>query len=270
MPWDTLDLSLEDLQAPGRLVHVQDEPALEIALPQVFEQPRLLTLQRGKLPHLESLIGRIYQHYRSHPEAGLGEDYQAVVNEFQPLFAWATSSWDFLLSTEGCRFVPRLGEQRYGIRGDYRVVTERDYSRIVHRHFRQLLLEYAADENSPSFSNWLRERFWPLVRQTYQALDKPLDTRQRRLTPYSYLRCVPYTFLNDYHQNLVTSVIRQLPEWQQEALHAYFLQFFTDAATAEALNCPPEDSRELLRQALVRLLVHERLVYCLLRQIERY
>ncbi len=270
MLWDTLDLQLEDLQAPGRLVHVQEEPALEIALPQVFEQPRLITLQRGKLSLLEPLIARVYQRYLSHPEAGLGEDYQAVVNEFQPLFAWATASWDFLISTEGCRFVPRLGEQRYGIRGDYRVVTDRDYSRLVHRLFRQLLLDYAAQPEAASFSSWLRAYFWPLVRQTYQAMDMPLDQRQRRLSAYSYLRCVPYTFLNVYHQDLVTSVIRELPQRQQEALSIYFLHFFTEPATAEAMSCPLDDCRELIRQGLVRLLVHQRLVYCLLRQIERY
>ncbi len=270
MLWDTLDLQLEDLQAPGRLVHVQEEPALEIALPQVFEQPRLLNMQRGKLPQLESLILRIYQNYRSHPEAGLGEDYQAVVNEFQPLFSWATACWDFLLSTEGCRFVPRLGEQRYGIRGDYRVVTDRDYSRLVHRLFRQLLMDYATQPEAVSFSGWLRTHFWPLVQRTYQAMDRPFDARQRSLTAYSYLRCVPYTFLNAYHQDLVTGIIRRLPERQYEAIQIYFLQFFTEPATAEAMSCPIDHCREILRQGLARLLVHQRLVYCLLRQIERY
>jgi hypothetical protein len=266
----TIDLNLDLLEAGRNLVHVQEEPALEIAMPQVFEQPGLYTLQRGKLPSLESLILHIYQRHRADPQASLGEDYQAVVNEFQPLFAWTTACWDFLLSTEGCRFVPRLGEQRYGIRGDYRVVTDRDYSRLVHRLFRQLLLEYAQQPDMRSFAIWLRERLWSAIRQAYCRMDQPADPRQRVLTPYSYLRCIPYTFLNAYHQDLVYGVVEKLPQQQQQALRAYFFQFFTESATFQSLGCTIESGTELLRQALVRLLVNHRLVYCLLRQIERY
>ncbi len=251
-------------------MHVQEEPALEIALPQVFEQPSLSILQRGKLPQLELLIARIYQHHRAHPEAGLGEDYQAVVNEFQPLFFWAMSCWDFLLSTEGCRFVPRLGEQRFGIRGDYRVVTDKEYSRLVHRLFRQLLLDYAQQPEARSFTSWIRSGLWPSVRDAYRRMSQPADLRQRPLTAYSYLRCIPYKFLNSYHQDLVYGTLSRLPQHQQQALHTYFLQFFTESATAQAMGCPQPESAQTLREALVRLLVDHRLVYCLLRQIERY
>ena len=127
-----LTLDLEPAQ-DGRLVFVQDEPALEIALPQVFDQPSLATLQRGKLPNVEALVARLYRSMPSNPQGGLGPDYQELVAEFQPLFTWAIACWDYLLSTEGCRFVLRNGEQKNGARGDYRVITDKDYSRMVDR-----------------------------------------------------------------------------------------------------------------------------------------
>ncbi len=251
-------------------VLVQDEPALEIAMPQVFEQPALTLLHRGRLAHPEALLARLYRHYQAQPERGWGPDYQELVIEYQPLFAWAIASWDFLLSTQGCRFLPRAGEQRNGARGDYRAVTDTDYSRMVHAVFRTCVLEFAQQPAAPSLTQWLRERFWPLTLEAYRRMDRPTDARQRTLTPYSYLRCVPYRFLNEYHEELVHRILRQLPEQEQVALDWYFLHFFTEEATTETLGCTPEASQQLLRQGLLKLLVHHRLSYCLLRQIERY
>jgi hypothetical protein len=263
------DLAIDPM-LEGRTVHVQEEPALEIALPQVFEQPPLTSLQRGKLPHVEALVARIWRSAQANPTAGLGEDYQALVNEFQPLFAWTTACWDFLLSTEGCRFVPRHHDHKLGIRGDYRVVTDRDFSRLVHAVFRRCVLDFAQQPEAPSLAHWLRVELWPRMLETYRRLENPPDPRQRTLTPYSYLRCVPYQFLNDFHHELVYTTAQRLPAREWEAIDAYFLHFYTEAASAEALGCSVEESRNLLRQGLVKLLTTERLVYCLLRQIERY
>ncbi len=263
-----LELGLEPLQE--RTVWVQDEPALEIALPQIFSQPELTTLQRGRLPHLEALVARIYQRHLAAPDGALGPDYQELVTEFQPLFGWTVACWDFLLSTEGCRFVPRRGEQKFGARGDYRVVTDKDYSRIVHAVFRSCVLEFAQQPQAPSLNQWLREQLWPRVSEGYRRLENPPDPRQRILTPYSYLRCVPYEFLNDYHQDLVYTTAQRLPANEWRAIDAYFLHFYTEPAAAEAAGIAPEAFLEHLRQGLVKLLIHDRLVYCLLRQIERY
>lgn len=264
-----LTLGLDAFQGDSAVL-VQEEPALEIALPQVFERPELTALQRGRLANPEALIARLYRGYQSNPERGLGPDYQTLVIEYQPLFAWAIASWDYVLSTEGCRFLPRAGEARHGARGDYRAVTDIDYSRMVHAIFRTCVLDFAQQPAAPSLTQWLRERFWPLTLEAYRRLDRPADPRQRTLTPYSYLRCVPYRFLNECHEDLVHRTVRQLPEREQEALDWYFLHFFTEAATTESLGCAPEASQQLLRQGLTKLLVHHRLVYCLLRQIERY
>ncbi len=264
-----LTLGLSSMQE-DEMVLVQDEPALEIALPQVFDQPALTALQRGKIPHVEALVAKIYKGYRANPKAALGADYQELVMEFQPLFAWVTACWDFLLSTEGCRFIPRGGEQKSGARGDYRALTDKEYSRLVHVIFRACVLEFAQQPSAPALSPWLRERFWPLILEAYRRFDQPSDPRQRTLTPYSYLRCAPYQFLNDFHHDLVYSTVGRLADNEQQAINAYFFHFFTEPATATALHLPLEESLALLRQGLVKLLLNDRLVYCLLRQIERY
>ena len=265
-----LELELDLGQEPRRTVYVQEEPALEIAMPQVFEQPALATLQRGKLPNVEALAAQIVRRQRATPEAPLGPDYQELVTEFQPLFAWAVACWDYLLSTEGCRFVPRGSTNRYGMRGDYRVVTDKDYSRIVHQIFRRCVMEFDQEPMIPTLSQWLRARFWPLVLESYRQLEQPPDPRQRILTPYSYLRCVPYQFLNDTHQDLVYAITKRLPAREYHSIEAYFFNFYTETAAAAALGCTDEELRTRLRQGLTKLLIRHRLVYCLLRQIERY
>ncbi len=274
-----LDLGLETPNE-GRTVFVQEEPALEIALPQVFEQPPLTVLQRGKVAHVEALAVKIAHRYLEHPDGALGPDYQELVTEFQPLFAWTVACWDYLLSTEGCRFLSRSGEQRWGARGDYRAFTDKDYSRLVHTLFRNCILEFPRVVETastgpdtvvpPSLNRWLRARFWSMVLETYRRLDQPADPRQRSLTPYRYLRCAPYQFLNEYHHDLVYTVVKRLPVKVGQAVDAYFLHFYTETASATALDCSMEECLALLRQALVKLLIQDRLVYCLLRQIERY
>lgn len=253
----------------------EEEPALEIALPQVFEQPILTEIRRAQIPHVEWLVTRLYQtHVATRVGSGgravLGPDYQALVNEFQPLLAWGLRCWDFLQSTEGCHFVRRGPEEKFLCRGDYRAVTDKDYSRLLHRVFRQTILDFAQQAEDQSLGGYLRTRFWPRIVHAYGKLEEPSDPRQRRLTAYSYLRCAPYQFLNAFHHALVARTIGQLPRQESRALDAYFLHFYTLDATGDAMRLSPEATRELLRRGLLSLLLHERLVYCLLRQIERY
>ena len=296
----------------GELVQVQDEPALEIALPQVFTQPALATLRRGKLPHVEWLVARLYRvsvdangsgagdragtvlagdragKVRSGEEvsaadglpteevpraaerAALGPDYQALVNEFQPLFTWGMACWDFLLSTEGCRFLPRHSNDKVCYRGDYRVVTDVDYSRLLHRVFRQCVLECARTSIEQSLTGHLRAHFWNAVLSAYRELENPPDPGQRTLTAYSYLRCVPYQFLNAYHHELVHRTLQALSSQERRIMDAYFLHFLKLEAAAQAVSLPLEQTSTTLRRGLLTLLLEHRLVYCLLRQIERY
>jgi len=268
--------TLEPTLSLGEPVHVQEEPALEIALPHVFTQPALTVLQRGKLPHVEWVVAQLSRTYLGGHGTngnGLGPDYQALVNEFQPLFTWTTACWDYLLSTEGCRFVLRSGDEKRCCRGDYRAVTDADYSRLVHRLFRQCVLDFADFAQTSlhqSLSGYLRIHFWEAVLQAYRKLEDPPDPRQRKLTPYSYLRCIPYQFLNDFHHELVHRTIPKLPSPERRAIEAYFLRFLTLEAAAHALELPMETAEAVLRRGLLTLLIEDRLVYCLLRQIERY
>ena len=264
-----IDLGMNTIVEQG-LLRVQEEPELDIALPQVFVQPDLPTLQRGRLANPEALIAHIYRRHADDPEAALGPEYQELVTEFQPLFAWTIACWDYLLSTEGCRFLPRRGEVKAGVRGDYRAVTDKDYSRMVHIIFRRCVFDFAQQPELPSLAPWLRQRLWPAILDAYRQLENPPDRRQRILTPYSYLRCVPYQFLNEYHQVLVDATVARLPEAERRAIETYFFSFFTEPASADSLGWPVETLQTCLRQGLIRLLVNDRLVYCLLRQIERY
>ena len=276
----------------GELVQVQDEPALEIALPQVFTQPALATLRRGKLPHVEWLVARLYRVSvdangsgagdragtvlageevpRAAERAALGPDYQALVNEFQPLFTWGMACWDFLLSTEGCRFLPRHSNDKVCYRGDYRVVTDVDYSRLLHRVFRQCVLECARTSIEQSLTGYVRVHFWNAVLSAYRELEHPPDPCQRTLTAYSYLRCVPYQFLNAYHHELVHRTLQALSSQERRIMDAYFLHFLKLEAAAQAVSLPLEQTSTTLRRGLLTLLLEHRLVYCLLRQIERY
>ena len=253
------------------VVQVQEEPELDIALPHVFTQPELVTLQRGKLPHVELFVAKFYQtHSQQNGTGALGPDYQGLVNEFQPLFTWAIACWDYLLSTEGCRFLLRNGDEQLSARGDYRAVTDHDFSRLVHKVFRQCVFAFAQQPVDQSLSSYLRTHFWEAVAQAYRKLDEPADPRQRTLTPYSYLRCVPYQFLNDYHHVLVYGTIQKLLPAEHQAVELYFLNFLTLQTSAHTMGLPIETVEELLRRALLTVLRDDRLVYCLLRQIERY
>ena len=262
--------ALEEFDGHDGAVAVQEEPALEIALPQVFTQPPLVVLQRGKAKDVEGLIGQIYRTHLRQPGGALGPDYQSLVTEFQPLFAWSVASWDYLLTTQGCRFLLRGSDEKLCTRGDYRAVTDTDFSRLTHRAFRQLMLRFAEQTDEPSFAAFLRQRFWETVVESYVKLEDPPDPRQRKLTAWSYLRCVPYQFLNPFHHELVHQGLSKLPDEQRRALGAYFLDFSTPQATAQMLQCSLDDAQERIRQGLVSLLLSERLIYCLLRQIERY
>ena len=256
---------------PQALVLVEDEPDLDIAMPQVFSQPPLTTLQRSKLPHVELLVARLQRLGAEAPgPKALGPDYQALVGEFQPLFAWAMASWDFLLTTEGCRFLLRNGDEKLYHRGNYRVFTDRDFSRLVHRIFRSCVFAFAQQAEAPSLGRYLRAHFWDIVVDAYRTLQEPPDPRQRPLTPYSYLRCIPYEFLNAFHRDLAARTLQTLPAQAQQAVQHYFLEFFTREATATHMGLPLDAVDATLHRGLVVLLVHERLVYCLLRQIERY
>ncbi len=252
------------------LVLVQDEPALHLAMPQVFRPPRPpVAFARPRVP-VDRLARRAVEATQREDAATFGETYGELTSALQPMLQWAAASWDYLLSTEGCRFLPRpIGERRYH-RSDYRAVAEPDYARLIHRTFKDRLLTYVPAEHGRSFTGYLRQSFWPTVREHYRQLNHPMDVRHRTLTPLSYLRCTPYQFLNEYHEGLVHEALRALTATDRRVLERYYLQFFTTEASGEAVGLPLPLFETAQATALRRLRGHSALAYHLLRQIERY
>jgi len=256
------------LTAPDAVL-IQDEPALDLALPRVFHQPPKPAFTRDQAP-VDPLVRRALEVRDLEATAAWGEAYGELAAAFQPALRWATSCWEYLLSTEGCRFVPRtMGEKRY-CRGDYRALTEIDFPRLVHRVFKQCLLDYLPATHGPSFAVYLRQTLWPSVLAGYRRLEQPADHRQRTLTPWSYLRCTPYQFLNEYHDGLVHATISTLPRLERRAIESYYLRFYTDEAAGRALRLDPATFHAHKARALRRLRSRARLPYHLLLQIERY
>jgi hypothetical protein len=127
----------------------------------------------------------------------------------------------------------------------HRAVTSTDFSRMAHRIFRQCVFEFASLPIEETFGGFLAARYWEAVRATYVRLEDPPDARQRKLTGYSYLRCIPYAFLNRVHQDLVLRRLRALSHTEFETVKWYFFHFYTlDAAASGVL--PPSTDRALL------------------------
>ena len=90
------------------------------------------------------------------------------------------------------------------------------------------------------------------------------------LTGYSYLRCVPYRFLNTHHDTLVQDVVQALPVTERQVMELYFLRFFTEDAAAQAQGIALGTCRAYRQRAMRHLVRTHRLAAALLLQIERY
>jgi hypothetical protein len=247
----------------------EEIPALDITMPRVFRQPAAKGWARGRLSVVK-LINQAARAYHSADHPALAAAYGKLTAEFLPAIRWALNSWEFLLSTEGIRFLSRPEEQKRYCRGDYRAFLESDYHGFVYRSFKRCLLGYLTQKTAGPFSLYLKKHFWPEIRSTYQALENPPDRKQRRLTDYSYLRCVPYQFINGYHHERVYTRVRQLSKQEQQVIQLYYLNFYTEEAILShaSLNSPQLRNRQAC--ALKRLAHQDFLTYRLLLQIEQY
>src|SRR3989338_5427995 len=124
------------LNAPETLEHLIAAEPSPPSLPGVYRQPDLEAVCRGEAD-MESLS-------RHWVRASLRRDVerahaarQALEHECAPLLTWALNSWDFLLTTEGCRFLLRKPGEKWGARGDYRACEPPDYHRLVVHCFRE-------------------------------------------------------------------------------------------------------------------------------------
>lgn len=250
-------------------VLVQEEPPLDLSIPQVFTQPRRPDFGRNRL-EIGPIVNRALEAHRTGKLSEFGMACGELYVEFQPGLDWAVSCWEYLLSTQGCRFLRReMGERRYH-RSDYRPMLERDFPVLVRSAFKDCLVRYDAHTHGPNFTIYLRQALWPALIEQYQSLENPDDPLQRKLTGLSYLRCIPYQFLNDYHHELVYGALRGLPPNERRVIDLYFLQFQTDAAVIAGLEITTELLDLRRRSALEKLRRQTVLAYHLLLQIERY
>lgn len=244
-------------------------PALDIAMPRVYRRPVMPFLQRRRKP-LQHLIQEAHRAYRAADGVGFNKAYGQLTSEFNPAIQWALSCWEYLLSTEGCRFLPRSAYEKSYCRGDYRVFTENDYHRLVHKAFKDCLIKHVADSKEQSFHSFLRESFWVEIVNGYRGLENPPNSNQRRLTGYSYLRCAPYQFLNGHHHRRVYKAVKRLPLQLQQVVTLYHLHFYKEEAVVTQAGISLHIFRRRRTEALKRIAAKDRLSCALLTQIERY
>ncbi len=244
-------------------------PPLDIALPRVYRRPAAPSFSKRR-PQVRRAVAQALTAYQAEDGPGFGKAYGQLVAEFRPHIQWALSCWEYLLSTEGCRFVPRSLEEKHYCRGDYRVFGETDFQSFVHRAFKQCLLACAQTGRTADFGWHLRRNFWPTILKNYRELDTPADPKQRLLTGYSYLRCIPYQFLNDYHHQRVLAVVKHLPPPHRQVIDLYYLQFYREEAVLETTGISHYAFRRRQVGALRAIAAGDYLSYILLTQIERY
>ena len=140
----------------------------------------------------------------------------------------------------------------------------------MHRSFKSTLVDFLTTQPALSFEKHVRQAFWKNTRHQYIQLEEPEDTKQRKLTALSYLRCVPYEFLNDHHQNRLTSALSILTTTEHQLIATYFLRFYRIKVAADQIGLSASALQKKKTQALKRLRRHDPIVSALLLQIERY
>ncbi|MCM8779096.1 MAG: hypothetical protein NC834_04875 [Candidatus Omnitrophica bacterium] len=246
-----------------------EEPPLELDFPRVFVQPRLESCSQGK-KDIPRLLKKIEQSKKERNGETFTEAYNELVVEFRPILNWAHSCWDYLLTTQGVRYLMRPEGEKLYCHGDYRAFTDRDFHRLIYKVFKECILDCAGKNNCKNFILYLKKNFWKRILEEYNKLENPPDPKQRKLTPYSYLRCVPYEFMNRYHQERVEGILKRLKCEEQEIVKLYFLNFYRIEEILRIKNLTPQAFQNFKKDILYKIACLDTLVYSLLLQIERY
>jgi len=248
---------------------IETEPQLELDFPQVFVQPRIASFGRGK-SNVPQLLTKIQRTHTSGDGEGFTRAYNELLVEFRPALNWAFSCWDYLLTTEGIRYLSRPEGEKLYCHGDYRAFTDKDYYRLIHKMFKECVLSYGVKTNGNPFTFYLKKNYWSRILEEYKKLENPPDPRQRKLTQYSYLRCVPYEFMNRYHQEKVAEILSRLKTEEREIAELYFINFYKTEEILKIKNLTPDTFQSLKEEILVKIAFLDTLVHALLLQIERY
>lgn len=250
----------------NNLTLIIEEKPPDLEFTPVFSQPKLTKIKSSK-NSMEKLIKWALICYHREDKEEFGRIYNQLLQEYKPILDWAYLSWDYLLTTQGFRYLPRKGVEKYYSHGDYRACTQGDYKKLINKCFKTLLLNYPVNG---CFSSYLRNNFWSQVVKEYEILKVPKDKKERLLTDYSYLRCIPYQFLNRYHEEKVKQTLRILEKLEFQILELYFLKFYTDEAAAQESKLELNKFIEIKQIALDKIRFRDYLSYALLKQIERY
>ena len=268
------DFSLFVDQAPpfprGPAEPIPPIPDLDLEMPRVYRRPPPPPLKPAARP-VRKLLEEARRSKLDGDAAGFGKNYGALTGCFQPDLQWALSCWDYLLSTQGCRFLARNSQEKLYSRGDYRVFARNDFEGLVYRAFRGCLLDFLSDPAPKTgFERFLRLNHWARLSDAYRQLEDPPDRNQRKLTGYSYLRCVPYRFLNSHHDERVYRWIRRLSSPLRQTVEWYHLSFYREEAAADRIGVEALEFRRRRWAALREIASKDILSFRLLRQIERY
>lgn len=244
-------------------------PEFNLEMPRVYRRPSPPPLRAARGPVLR-LLQQARKARLENNSAEFGKAYGGMTGELRPEILWALSCWEFLLSTQGLRFLARNSHEKLYTRGDYRVFNRGDFEGLAYRSFREVLLAFLDLPEAAEFGGFLRERFWAAIVESYRMLEYPPDGRQRKLTNYSYLRCVPYRFMNLYHHERVYRTLARLPSRLRKPVELYHLSFYREEAAMEKLALDSLEFRRRRWTALRRVASEDFLSFRLLRQIERY
>ena len=112
-----------------------EEELLETEEPQVWVQP-----PKPDFPKWDSKSSRLLkqiQNSHQHGDNGsFNEGYNLLASKFRYVLNWAMDSWDYLITTQGCRFILRSQDDQIFHRGNYRAFIKNDYQKLIHKIFK--------------------------------------------------------------------------------------------------------------------------------------
>jgi len=152
-------------------------------------------------------------------------------------------------------------------RGDYRIFKKDDFKSLVYKTFNLCIIKHYPLAKI-GLTVWIKKNFWSKISKNYNRLKYPKDIGQRQLTSYSYLRCIPYKFLNNFHQRKVDKILNTLEKEEKEIITFYYLEFRKDKAIKEKRGI--SDPLKIRTRTLSKISKKDYLVFALLEQIERY
>ena len=107
------------------------------------------------------------------------DSYNRLMGRFAAVLDWAFLCWDHIVTTRGCRFLPRDEIEKSYHRGSYRAFLPQDYRRFVNRIFKHCLFEYDVETHGDEFPGYVSTRLWEKIKEDYDGLLVPDGPEER-------------------------------------------------------------------------------------------